>query len=394
MKYVIVLKAKLLPIDNAVPLFIELNSVGVIHDPVFIIPDESEIEMIRANRFLWEAIESIGRIRSLISSSWETTRGARTNRLRRLLRNLFVVREFFLGPVTLYELEDSPVFRKLYRLNKKIFGGKRIILSLSNIPLAVDLTRIEKMKERGKYTRAIIHTCDVILSSHNKTDYRENISISVPDSIPILEIGYTRGMPQWQDYLDAQVGRLAAEGIGEVFAFLPLTVLFRDDGGENVFHFNKMLEGLLDALRPFEDRLQFVFRPHPTTDPDQMAELIEKSNLRNYVVTNLHPMLLLRKAQFMATYAGTTLTSDAHFLGCPVIEFSSRDENYAAFLAGRSLYHEITDYFIEGDEDLCRQVVGDILDGKAKRPDGAMNRDGRYTMKEAEAIKHELAAFV
>ena len=86
-KHLVLVKARLLHIDNALPLLLALHELNFVDKFIFIIPDPHELDAFVTNKIIWETMNEIGSIRYLISNSWGMVRRQSTNRAWRILRN-------------------------------------------------------------------------------------------------------------------------------------------------------------------------------------------------------------------------------------------------------------------------------------------------------------------
>ena len=118
----------------------------------------------------------------------------------------------------------------------------------------------------------------------------------------------------------------------------------------------------LKVLKDYNSRLLTVFRPHPTTDMKILDEILHCINYRNYVISYLHPLLLMKRANFVICPGiSSTLLTDSYYRAVPSIEFSNYHKDILKRTNGKGSYDKITDYFVNDDEAKLREVIDKIL---------------------------------
>ena len=104
-----------------------------------------------------------------------------------------------------------------------------------------------------------------------------------------------------------------------------------------------------------------VFKPHVITDLVILEKILKKYKNFNYIITNLHPMILATRSKFaIASYYSTTL-SDFNALGVKTIEYTDYCPEALSLTSGGSLRPEKIDYFINKDQLHLSNTVKKLL---------------------------------
>ena len=89
-----------------------------------------------------------------------------------------------------------------------------------------------------------------------------------------------------------------------------------------MFDLSHSISSSLKILREARPELGVVFRYHPTTERDLFLKILENSEFRNYHISSAHPLILIKKCEFVFSNIGTTIFSDAWFHRKPVVQYS------------------------------------------------------------------------
>ena len=395
MKTVVILKGKLYHVDNVLPLLFELSTRHVLEDVIFVVPTRRDAGLLRENRTLYAAIQRLGRLDWLegleVTSRDRGYRGLYRFRPLRLIRNLWVLRHYFLGAVLSLEIDDGRLLRLLATLNRRLYGGQRVFLLLDNMPLDLnERMRSDIAKAYGRTFRTRIRFCDLIVSSYTREQFAHMTELSAPLGVRWINVGYTRGMAAWLHYLDEAALAEAGAGGDEPYIFFPLTTLYRREPNGREYKYYEACEAVLTVLKRFDSRIRTVFRFHPTTDRAHMNDILRRTGLATYTISTAHPTQLIRSAKLMITYAGSTLMADAWFAGIPIVEFAKPGASLYDDLGG-SPYESVIDYYIVGDEERLARVIDDLLSGRAEIHRDPEDRAQRFPVVDGEFLHRELA---
>ena len=122
MTCIILLKGKLMHIDNILPLIFVLKKSGIISKSLFVTRDKQTFNTIKNNVALYKAITTI--------SGNLVCMNVHKNRIIRILYNIFVLRRYLYKKVLSIEVTDA-LASKMAAFNKKIWKGVRLEIWMS-----------------------------------------------------------------------------------------------------------------------------------------------------------------------------------------------------------------------------------------------------------------------
>ena len=356
-KCIILLKAKLYSMDNIIPLIYELKSAEIVTNPLFVAPDKKTYEIIKKNTVLFEGVCFIGG-KLIYINRWK-------NRYLRLVHNLFVLRIYLFRRILTVAIgAESKLISLLKSFNKKIWRGKTVLTLISNFPLKQ--AKNHRMMYRiilGAYEKREkdIRGNDLILSSYTKEQYEEIHNVKMITDCPIIRVGYTRGLKEWQKYLEKNASKYIHKYITTPYIFYPLSQLGNGIRGEDCPPAIEILTEAIHVLKNYKNKFLTVFKPHPTTDVDKLKALLNSTDFKNYVISYIHPVILIKNARFIFCNTVSTLLIEAYFHGCPTVEYTHYDSRVYKFTNGQPLYLNCVDYFIHRDKQQLKQVLDKLV---------------------------------
>ena len=124
----------------------------------------------------------------------------------------------------------------------------------------------------------------------------------------------------------------------------------------------QVLDDTIQVLSKCIKKEVVVFKPHVFTDILVLEKILKKYKNFNYIITNLHPMILATRSKFsIANYYSTTL-SDFNTLGVKTIEYTDYCAEALRLTSGGSLRPEKIDYFINKDKIKLSKTVKNLLE--------------------------------
>jgi hypothetical protein len=120
-----------------------------------------------------------------------------------------------------------------------------------------------------------------------------------------------------------------------------------------------------------------VFKPHNKTDMDKAVAIIESTGYKNYIISYLHPWLLIKNAKFTFSYTPSGISVDAHFLGCTTVEYAHYDSRFYKYIKGQSMYLDSVDFFVHKDTRQLEKVLKELIynDSKVQREPNKLSDD-------------------
>jgi hypothetical protein len=209
----------------------------------------------------------------------------------------------------------------------------------------------------------------------------------------VIRVGYTRGLESWRRYLEQRAADYFPKEVKGEYLFFAVPVMSGGVRGEENEPFDVLFEEALSVLREYNDRITTVFRPHPATDLKKMDAIIQRKGYRNYIVSYVHPTLMMSRAKFVMSIGATSLLSDAYFLKKPTLEYSHYDHRYLEITGDQSLLFEHADHFINRDPKKLKETVDKLLE-----PETPIVRDDEFIRKEfrlvgSEELRRQLGFF-
>jgi hypothetical protein len=127
--------------------------------------------------------------------------------------------------------------------------------------------------------------------------------------------------------------------------------------GEKCATGRERLVKCLKVFKRYNSEILTVFKPHHKTDLREFNKILEALNYTNYIISYLHPVMLIRNAKFTFVCSPTSLIWEAYYNGCPTVEYADYDERCYQALKGKTIHTGCVDYFINRDIDRLKQVA-------------------------------------
>lgn len=373
------LRAKLNHLDNVLPLVFELKKAGIISNPLFIVSNIETFELIKRNTVLYDGIHFIDGKLAYINRF--------NNRYIRWFHNLFVLRELLYQGVMAIEILSnySKLTSFMLAFNRKVLGGKRILAKLRWGPYEEEkIVRETYRIVRGKSNdpvndpveEEIIKGYDCVLLSHTQEQYEESNKLRLNADCKIFQVGYTRGLGEWEAFLKKREIQYFSKQIKPPYFFFVLGAL--DSLGPYVCPpVEEVLRECLQILKDYNDDILTVFKPHPTTNIGKFQNILRSMSYKNYTITNIHWSYLARNAKFTFTNHHSTLLSNAYFCGSPVVEYVQYDPRILKYTKGKSMAGDLVDYFIPRDKVQLREALDELIynDFSVKRDSFRLKND-------------------
>lgn len=353
----IVLIKSILYLDENLPLIFELKRAGKISSPLFFSRNKKAYEYLRKNVVLCDAIHSMGGKLICLNRY--------NNRYVNQVYNLFVLRRYLCKRVLSIETYDLDRYHhgwlpKLPVLNQKIFKGKRFRSLVFNRPFQqakniLYSSRILKNEFETKEKKFSGYDC--FLTTHTKEQYEEITMEKLNTKSPVIQVGYTRGMEEWNNFLNKNIDHYLSQGIKTPYFFYVLTYMGKwmaEDTGASA---DDLFRESLLVFKEFNADILTVFKPHQNTDMDKAQRIIDDVGYENYKISYLHPWVLMNKAKFTFSYSGSAILIDAYFNGNPTVEYTHYDPRILEMTNGQPRYLECVDYFIDRDMKQLRDVA-------------------------------------
>lgn len=350
---------KLMPLDNTLPLLLELKRLGVASSITLIFARPGARALIEEQVFLNHAIRANG-IRTVFT---DRATGPLVLRLGDVLRRLAALRPMLYRRVLLIGHDVGRLAKALMKLNRSLFRGRQwqnVLAPWDTATLRHQTRVMMREYDRPPYTFRLAD-CDAALVSIDPDQLDGWTRLAGHTRTPLVNLGYGRGFRAWHDFIAANETVGVEGSVGGDYFFWPLTVMQRNERTGPQVDLREPMRHVLRLLKDMGEPLRIVFRYHPTTDREQVDHLLRETGTTNYAFSFAHPHQLIRRARFIFSQVGTSLLCDAHYLGCPVLQYVSHDWMFAEHdEAGRpisSLYGPVVDHFVTTEEGFRRAVT-------------------------------------
>ncbi len=357
MTCIILIRSKLIHIDNILPLIFVLKRAGLISKSLFVVQDKETFNTIKNNIVLYKAIITInGKIVCM---------NIHKNRIIRLIYNIFILRRYLYQKVLSIETSNDLV-SKMAAYNKIIWKGVRVVNMLNYTPPIVSrgfCLQKELILKQNKRKLIVINNYDYALFSYTKEQFEDatGTRIQLNPRTKTIQVGYTRGLKGWQEYLSLNSEHLFPEEIKKPYFFFPLAHLEKRFVGEDTPILEVPFRECLQVLKAYNDDLMTVFKPSAITEMDKVYKILEEIGYKNYIVSYAHPHQICKNARFTIASSSTTVLLDVYILGCLTIEYVCYDSRVHNALGGKSFYDDFVDYAIDRDQVALKTVLDKII---------------------------------
>ena len=348
-------------LDEVLPLIFELKKAGLASKPLFIANNRQTYEYLRKNIVLYEGIHSIGGRLSYLYRY--------KNSYMNQIYNIIVLRKYLYKKVISVETYDigNLLVSLLMAYNRKILKGKRIKSLLFNRPYEQSINNLEIYRivrgesEKKEAGERVLNGYDGIIMSHTKEQYEVIYNQKLITDCPAIRVGYTRGLLEWQRFLDKNTSRYFPEEIKGPYFFFNLNRVCRWMKEEDCAPSGEIFKESLLILKNFNDDIMTVFKPHNNTDVDKAVEIIKSTGYKNYIISYSHPSLLIKNAKFTFSYTASSISVEAYYLGCPTVEYTHYDSRFFKWNKWRPLYLDSVDFFIHRDPKQLKIVLEKLI---------------------------------
>jgi len=345
-------------LDDILPLIFEFKKANLISSVVFISTNKQWFNNIKKNVVLYDGIRAVGGKMTYLNKYM--------NRCINLIYNVIILREYFYSKVLTIEFhvglqKGSRLKAKVLLFNQKYWKGKRILSQTRNWPMEMHLSFMKNVWSvlgREKSKEETVEGYDAILYTHSLKEYEQSVGTKMITNAKIIQVGYTRVMKEWKSFVNKNIEKYISREITIPYFFFPLAVT---SGawmkGEKCATGRERLVKCLKVFKRYNSEILTVFKPHHKTDLREFNKILEDTNYTNYIISYLHPVMLIRNARFTFVCSPTSLIWEAYYNGCPTVEYADYDERCYQALKGKTIHTGCVDYFINRDIDRLKQVA-------------------------------------
>ena len=145
--------------------------------------------------------------------------------------------------------------------------------------------------------------------------------------------------------------------------------------------FPVLYEEALDVLAETCPELPLFLKPHPAMNDSERCWAIERARERvrlKVMPTDLHPMVLARRARFAIGLCYSTTFSMLRFMEVPTVEYTNYADHILAETDGGSMRPEFVTYYVNRDRKALARILRELSANSSRRvPSGtALLGDG------------------
>jgi hypothetical protein len=384
---IIHLKAKMVHLDNLLPLYLELKAHAISDEAILVMPDRSSFEFVKKNEVILDAITA--------SNAQLIFMHKYKSRILNLIRLVWLLRDYLLRSAISIQCswQHGRAVDFLVGFNRLVWRGRLFLSRLSNLSKEIEekmrtfadltasldaakkvtssangaaeaeLERRNTVNERKASAKAA--NSDAVLVSYPVSVGDRLWSINFTPDVKPRNIGNPRSFPTWQSYLQEVTSRYLSPTLPRPYFFFVLGTINLPNPDQGNVSDDSTFRLCLSALKDFSKDIHTVFKPHPVTDMDQLKSILEEVGYENYSIVFVHPIILAKNALFSIANYSSTVLADANAGGCPTIDFARYDSRGDRVIENKSLLIDAVDYYIDGDVQKLQKTVKYLLDQRS-----------------------------
>jgi hypothetical protein len=355
---VIFINRKLISIDAILPLLCEIKNISVELTIKVVCPDLSTKVAIDNNIFIKEQIDSIGNIYVLSIRNSNNKRS-----FFNIMKTIILLFSFFKDCIF-----SRTSFIHFGLLFKKPFNFLNYINKNKSYYCENDPYGFTQLMQDVTFLKKNYPINYPLIKSGNVIAFSKVWNIDKNNEYKYFYYGPSRKRKFWinlvlsksEYYLEKELT------INRLDKNSTLISIMLGYFGELKYLSNKdsVMNSLDDTIKILSQHIKeevVVFKPHVFTDLIILEKILKKYKDFNYIITNLHPMILATRSKFaIANYYSTTL-SDFNTLGVKTIEYTDYCPEALSLTSGGSLRPEKIDYFINKDLLYLSDTVKKLL---------------------------------
>ena len=288
------------------------------------------------------------------------------NRYLRQMYNIMVLRKYLFAKILTIETNktNNKWISIFTAFNRIVFKGKRIRSLIFNRPFRMARNIIKYyhvVRENFEVKENIVKGYDFLLLSHTQKQYEIICYEKLITDAQIIQVGYTRGLREWQGFLDKNASRYLPKEIKVPYIVFSIDFFGKWLREADNVSFDEVFEESLNILKEFNGQIMTVFKPNQRADMNKAYKILNSVGYKNYIISNVHPVILLKEAKLFFACHPTSLLIEAFFHGCPTVEYENYDGRFLDCNKGQSVYLNCVDYFVHRDVEELKQVIDKLI---------------------------------
>jgi hypothetical protein len=350
---VVFLNNKLITADTITPLLFEFGNRYPEKEILFFCFELKTFNVIKKNIVLWDAIESIGELKVFSGKS----KNIIFRKIISVFRLLYMlIRGVFKSDTYIHfkALNEWPL-RILYVVNKKkTFLFESSAASVTTVEARVD--QVGRMRQVNGIKPAALN---LVGYSNN---WRFFNTVESSDTKRYL-VSAPFKLKSWRDYLSAKSDLyLKKTGINnnERYIVFILSSMDKNNVLTDPLGFPSLFEETLDVLSKVLPDTKVIIKSHPATTSQYLAiqrKIIESSQNRNVIVSDIHPMILASRALGFIGNVYSSTFAIATYMNIPTIEYTDYRSEVLSESMNGSMRSDLVTYFINRDVGLLKETL-------------------------------------
>jgi len=318
------MKEKLTHTDLIFPILAALKKKNPHIKIRLIFPSKNCLILIKANNALYQSLTDLAEIKyfywsqeiniPLIPNSFSG--------IIAVIHRNFLMKNLLFQKVFIFRINDIPRINWLISLNKYFFKGKKISLFLHSLEFEKFMSTIcrrngnrrviqgNKASEDAPYSGPLNTDSDILISSYNYGQLKKIYKNISRHNYSVTNIGSELfNWPTWKGLIFKH-SKPDIKSLPKKFIFFPLAIIIRKNSQGKLEHdYRESIMEIINAIREKNADIIIIFRPHPTTDIEELNILFKENNIKNFKISYINPIILLKYCSFVVRYGESLLDS-------------------------------------------------------------------------------------
>ena len=315
---IFLMKGKLTHIDLIFPILAALKKKNPHIKIRLIFPSKRSLTLIKANNALYKSLIGLAEIKYFYWSQ-EINIPLLPNSFSGIIavvhRN-FVMKNLLFQKVFIFRIHDIPRINWLISLNKYFFKGKKISLFLHSFEFEQFMStvrrsiQVNRTAEDSQYSGPLNTDSDILISSYNYDQLKKIYKNISRHNYSVTNVGSELfNWPTWKGLIFKH-SKPDIKSLPKKFIFFPLAIIIRKNLQGKLEHdYRESIMEIINAIREKNADIIIIFRPHPTTDIEELNIFFKENNVKNFIISDINPIILLKYCSFVVRYGASLLDS-------------------------------------------------------------------------------------
>ena len=311
------MKEKLVHTDLIFPILAALKKKNPNVKIRLIFPSKGSLRIIKENNALYKSLIGLAEIKSFYFSQ-EINMPLLPyffSGIISVVHRNFVMKNLLFQKVFIFRITNIPRINWLISFNRIFFKGKKISLFLHSFEFDKFMSTVKRTIQISKtseqlYSAQLNTDSDILITSYNYEQLKKIYKNIGKHNYTITYVGSDLfNWPAWK-HLIINHSEPDIKTLPKKFIFFPLAILIRKDMHQNLLHdFRKSIIEIINCIREKNSDIIIVFRPHPTTDIEELKTFFKQIDIKNYRISYVNPIILLKHCSFVVRYGASLLDS-------------------------------------------------------------------------------------